>query len=290
MKEKKLITEYFDGVIRKDESKNDFSHSGFLAKSGLKLFSASIFTFLLLLSISSVGGTVSYFNDTEGTLDNYLRADPISFKVETAANQVDLSEEKIIDLVMTPDEISDPIQYFVSGKFISGDYEFCSGINVLGSNPFSISSKVITLVTEVSTTTGSWTLTVNIPEELKIPNKSCEVELTYLGWNAGSLLGKSFTDTRKVNLLFFIPSTFKVPSQTSFVPEITSTPIEEKIVDNPEVVSEIVEEKVEEVLPTPTPTPVEEVVEVTPTPTPTPTPTEIPPEPVSETPSQTEAQ
>jgi hypothetical protein len=293
MKEKKLITEYFDGVIRKGKSKNDFSHSGSLAKSGLKLFSASIFTFLLLLSISSVGGTVSYFNDTEGTLNNYLRADPVSFKVETAANQVDLSEEKIIDLVMLPDDISDPIQYFVSGKYISGDKEFCSGINVLGTSPFQVNSKIDSLVTDVSTTTGLWTITVNVPDDLKIPNKSCEVELTYLGWNAGSLLGKSFTDTRKVNLLFFIPGTYQASSKVGGNSESLVVPTTTENSQGDEVTQESVEISGEEVVPTPTPTPtpeVEEVVEVIPIPTPTESTAQQVVEVTVETPSQTEAQ
>lgn len=298
MKEnKKLKTENFDGVVR-IKNKENILPSYSLVKSGLKLTSAAVFSFLLLMSVSSVGGTVSYFSDSEGAMGNYFRADPISFKVDTATNQIDLSEEKKIELVMTPDEVSDPIQYFVSSRVISGNEEFCSRINILGTDPFSVATKLSSLSTDVSTTTGLWTITLNVPDELKVPGYSCQVELNYLGWNAGSELGKSFTDTKKIILLFFIPSTYKSLQVESISSEIVTPTIDETSQES--VVEEItteedtsgsVEDKKEimESDPTPTPT-ITPTPEVTPTvePVVTSTPVEETPQVDSQEPSQLE--
>ncbi len=289
MKEnKKLKTEYFDGVKRKERINDIYPTTFTLIKPSLKLSLTVVASFLLLLSVSSVGGTVSYFSDTESTLSNYLRADPISFKVETEADQIDLSEEKKIDLIMTPDEISDPIQYFVTSKVISGDSEFCAGIGLIGSEPFPVNTTTGSLLTEVSTATGLWTITTQVPDILKIPGKSCEVEFTYLGWSDGSALGKSFTDTRKVTLLFFIPSTFEVP-KVNFAQVVTSSEevllVEENLSeDNPPVVDASTDEKQEVVeVEKETEQPKEEKEEEVVVPTPTPTPSEIPQEVLAET-------
>ncbi len=299
MKDKKLITEYFDGVKRNGKTIKSFSMNLPLIKSGLKLSLATIFSFLLLLSVSSVGGTVSYYNDTEGVFNNYFRADPISFKVETATDQIDLSQDKRIDLVMTPDEISDPIQYFVASKIIAGDGEFCSGINVTGTLPFSVSSRIDSLNTDISTTTGIWTLTASVADGLKSPGMSCQVELTYLGWNAGSILGKSFTDTRKINLLFFIPSTYKIniPVDTPAVVEVISDveavteDTQSSDAETPSTTEATSTDENAVPEPTPTPSPVPTVtptpeVTVTPEPDTTPVPTQVSSEIPEPTPSQ----
>lgn len=278
-------------------------------KSGLKIFGVSVLSFVVLLGLSSVGGTVSYFNDTEESLGNYLRADPISFKVDTPLTQIDLTSEKQIEIVMTPDETSEPIQYFVTSKVISGGDTFCRSINAFGTWPFPINGKVDSIVTDVSTSTGSWTLTASVPEEERIANNSCVVELSYFGWNAGAELGHAFTDTRTITFEFFIPSTYVNNSVKVFTEPVSSSqPVDitpsggegdPTQATSTEAVPEenSVPEDALEVSPTPTPTPEVTLTPeptVTPTPAPevvsvpepTPTPTDTPPETVETPPSQ----
>lgn len=175
-------------------------------KTVCKIVGAVFVVFILALRVSSVGGTVSYFRDSEDSLNNYLKADLISFGISTETTQVDLSNESSFSIVMTPDSTSGPVQYFVSTKVITGDQLFCSKINAFGTWPFPINGKLFSTVTDISTTTGSWTITASVPEEDKIPGSSCVLEFSYLGWSANSELGRSFSDTRKVNIEFFIPN------------------------------------------------------------------------------------
>ncbi|MFZ2521877.1 MAG: hypothetical protein WAX44_02620 [Minisyncoccia bacterium] len=222
----------FDGVLlptiknttenTKKSANTNFGGSLFI--SGFRLASVIIVSFGILISVSSVGGTVSYFNDRELSLSNYLRADPIIFSVSPASSQVDLSGESSLELIMTPDPTSDPIQYFVSSKKVSGDDLFCNSIHILGTWPFPVDGQFVGLVTETSNTTGSWTLNLSVPEEAKVPNSSCEIELTYFGWNDGVSVSKAFTDTKKVLITLFIPDDYVAKNQAeSLVQSIISS-------------------------------------------------------------------
>lgn len=278
-------------------------------KSGLKIFGVSLLSFIVLVGLTSVGGTVSYFSDEEDALSNYFRADPISFKVETPLTQIDLTSEKQIEIVMTPDELSDPIQYFVTSKVISGDEKFCQSINIFGTWPFPVNGQVGSIVTDVSTSTGSWTLTASVPESEKVANNSCVIELNYFGWNAGSELGHAFTDTKTVTFEFFIPSIYvnnsvKVSSEpvsppppedilpsggegdptqsitTEVIPEENSEPVDVPVV-SPTPTPEVTTTPEETVTPSPTPEVVSTPESIT-----TPTSADTPPETVETLPSQ----
>lgn len=191
-------THHFDGVIRKRRKELTFST--------LKIVGMSSVVLSLLFSLSYVGGTVSYFNDVEASIGNYLRADPIIFSVTPEAAQVDLSQDYELTLNMVPDNTSDPIQYFVTSKFVSGDEAFCGRIHALTTYPFPMNGYVSLFTTDVSSTTGPWTMTLSLLPDDKVPDSSCVVELTYLGWRDGFDIGRSFNDVKKVTLNLFVPS------------------------------------------------------------------------------------
>ncbi|MFZ2523581.1 MAG: hypothetical protein WAW92_04320 [Minisyncoccia bacterium] len=241
-----------------------FSTKNAFVFSSIRIFIVSLVSFVVLLSLASVGGTVSYFQDTEQSLANYFRADPISFKLTVSQHQVDLSSENKVELVMTPDATSDPIQYYISAKIISGDDVFCGSIDLVGTWPFPISGKFLPLLTETTTITGSWTTTLSVPEENKIADSSCLVEITYFGWSADAPLGRSYTDTQKVLIQFFIPSNFV--SMNIVEPMLLRSVSEDKSEGNDVVVEEVINKVAEEIDENstenvePTPTPAEETI------------------------------
>lgn len=209
-----------DGVLKKETFKDEVLITRQLIFSGTKVFLSFFLVFVLFLTLFRVGGTVSYFTDVEMALSNYLRADPISFQVSSDKNQIDLSQgDALVTIVMTPDAISDPIQYFVSSNVVEGDLDFCNAVSVSGTWPFPVSGLLTSTITETSIVTGSWTLTINVPEVYRVANKSCLIELTYLGWNAGAELGRSFSDTKKISFTFYIPSDYNLSQPISSAPQ-----------------------------------------------------------------------
>ena len=76
----------FDGIRRNSKTKTFDSHqskSGMLY-SGLKMTGVVSLALVLLLSLSNIGSTMSYFSDVEKSIGNYLQADPLYFTVSVS--------------------------------------------------------------------------------------------------------------------------------------------------------------------------------------------------------------
>ncbi|TSC70802.1 MAG: hypothetical protein CEO12_178 [Parcubacteria group bacterium Gr01-1014_46] len=203
----------FHGVRRKqlkpsgpEENKTEVFQ---FKKFSLKIASISLVSVLVSFSLSSVGNTISYFNDVEQTIGNFLRADPIGFEVEidsADSAQVDLSlGEVVVTPIMTPNSDSEPIQYFVKAEMINGDSELCNTIHLFATYPFPYDGGLVSLNTGTTTEVGPWTMALSVPDYTMFSDKSCTVELVYKGWNSGVPFGKGYRDTQKVSITFIVP-------------------------------------------------------------------------------------
>ena len=194
--------------------------------SGLKMAGVAFIALVFLVSISSVGSTVSYFNDVETSIGNYLRADPLSFSVLIASStslQIDLSGGDLLMVpVMMPGLDSEPIQYFVTASTTGGDIGLCSALQTLTTFPFPYNGPLESLQTATTTDIGPWALTFYISDASLFSNTWCTVDLVYKGWNADSPPGKGYSDTAKVSLTFFVPGV-SVASFIATVDIIAST-------------------------------------------------------------------
>lgn len=227
----------FNGVKRQNvRANNPPLIKSLIFASGLRLSFTVLATFLFLISLSSVGSTTSLFYDSEQSISNYFRADPISFSVSPEDSQIDISSARSLELIMKPDPNSDPIQYFVSVKKLVGDDSFCNSIKAFGTWPFPTDTNFVGFVSEATNTTGSWTVEFSVPDDKKIPNSSCIIEITYFGWNDNLPLSRSYTDTQKVQVTFFIPSDFSqrvsAPLPQGVVEAQTSIQIDDPNEDN----------------------------------------------------------
>ncbi len=213
--------------------------------SGLKMFGASIAAIVLFFSFSSIGDTVAYYKNIEKSIGNFLQADPLSFVLVLATSteesvtsdtMIDLSglEKKIIP-VMTPDSLSEPIQYFVTSKITGGDSALCEAVNVLGTFPFPYDGKLASIYTATTTDTGSWTLSLSVPEESKVPNSLCIIDLVYFGWNADAPFGRGYRDKQKITLTLYIPSDYLSSNNVISLPieieESTDEPVPDLVLD-----------------------------------------------------------
>lgn len=200
---------------------------------GLKLVGVLSLALILSFGFGKVGSTVSYFNDMEGALGNFMQADPLTFTVEIASStsaQIDLSKGKtIVTPVMTPGPDSEDIQYLVKSEIVSGDKELCDSVHMTGTWPFPFDSNLTSLVTGTTTSTGAWTLELGVSDYTLFVNKTCSIDLLYEGWNNGSEYGRGYKDSHKVTLMFSAPEQAPIPVPSNLemltIPEIsTSTP------------------------------------------------------------------
>lgn len=276
----------FDGVrrpIKLSNLKNVNLETLDWKSSGLKVVGISVLAFVLSFSLSSVGSTISYFNDVEKTIGNFLQADPLSFKVaienENATStsaRVDISSGKAsITPIMTPDADSEPIQYFVKTVVTGGDLNFCENLRVFSTWPFPYDGNLNSLVTSTSTSVGAWTLNLTLLDANTFSNKSCTIDLVYEGWNADAQYGKGYRDTKTISLTFFVP---EIVPESSTIPEVVENAKSSSLETPPleeEVPSEVKDTSLEDVVP-----PVETVVEPPP----------VDPPPVEDPPAETQTE
>ncbi len=225
-----------------------------LKYSGLKMIGVGILSVALLVSLSFVGGTVSYYADEENSVGSKLLTSPLNFDVEIASStsaQVSISEGgELLVPYMFPLVDSKEIQYSVNSTFVSGDLGLCSSIKALGAFPFPYDGNLIGLQTGFSTQTGSWALTFSVPDISLFSGATCTVDMVYKGWNKDSVVGEGYSDVQKVTITFTTP---EIIAPVQFRESSA-------LVENPEVPTESVETPVveDEVLPTETAEVVEE--------------------------------
>ncbi|MDO8548430.1 MAG: hypothetical protein Q7R71_02045, partial [bacterium] len=178
-----------------------------------KIAALAIVAYALLIGISSVGGTVSYFSDVETSIGNYLRADPLYFSVAPATTTIEVGgEDALFVPVMTPGEESEPVQYYVASQMTGGDGALCSALSVLTTAPFPYDGPLLGLLTATTTEVGPWALTFGVaPDSLAVPGASCTADLIYTGWNADAAPGSGYSDVQKVSLTFVFTPPAEIP-------------------------------------------------------------------------------
>lgn len=236
----------FDGVNRKKFSETEaFGYDGANQKaslkySSLKMIGVGILSVALLASLSSVGGTVSYYADVENSVASKLLTSPLIFDVEIASStsaQVNISESgELVVPMMFPLDGSNEIQYSVSSEFVSGDLGFCSSIKALGAFPFPYDGNLIGLQTGFTTQTGSWALTFSVPNISLFSGATCTVDLVYKGWNATSIVGEGYSDVQKVSITFTSPQV--IPQASLRLSETETVPVEETVQETEEQTTE----------------------------------------------------
>ena len=280
----------FDGIKRSFLQKETSSDSSWfknsLRISSLKMIGATLTAWVLLAGLGTVGGTVSYYVDRESSAESRLIANQLSFDVQIASStsiQVDMDGDKLVVPFMFPLDESGPIQYSVSSEFVSGDSGMCNAIKALGAFPFPYDGNLVGIQTATSTQTGSWALTLSLPNASLFSNTTCVVNLVYKGWNASVPAGEGYSDIQTVSITFNVGDTAP-PLRQSLVsePEYVDAPL--IVVPQPEPVQSTDNVVKEETVVPPAPTPIAPVVKEEPKNTTPPVENVVTPAPTAPTP------
>ena len=161
----------------------------------------------LLAGGYTVGSTCAFFSDSEKTTANVFIADPLAFSLAPQNGKIDLGAgEQQFTVAVTPDEQSDPLQYYIRATQTGGDDALCQAVRVYSTAPNVFDGQLLSLISPTSTQMGSWTLHFYLsgaPEDFD--NASCTADITFIGSNASALLGQGFTDKHSLSLTFFVP-------------------------------------------------------------------------------------
>ena len=176
----------------------------------LQIFIALLLPVVAFLGASTVGNTVSYYSDVESTISNFLRADPLGFRLSLlGSSQVDMSNgAQYVLPIFTPNEDSEPIQYAISSYLSAGDITLCGLLEIEATSTFSYSGPLLLLSTGMSTATGALPIRFALPAGYSAnENTSCFIDLIFVGRNANAGVGEGYSDIQRLSIQFFLPST-----------------------------------------------------------------------------------
>lgn len=221
--------------------------------------SVVLVTSLLTVSIWSVQGTASYFNDTETTAQNELGAGILDFKANpdkssfTFTNGTQSDQGDLIT-VLAPEAGSVPMKYRVTVEQTGGSVALCSAITASVQTPFSYNSTLLGLTADNVIFSGPLTLSVTLtPSSAYVTGDTCTVDIVYTGWNQSlNHSDGGYGDVERV------PLTFTAPALPISGASAVNLGAEEKSADAPvietlqvEPVSETIPPVIEETIPAP---------------------------------------
>ncbi len=216
--------------------------------SSLKMAGVLLALLMLFTGISSVGSTVSYFNDIETSIGNLLRAGSLDFSVvlsDPLSSNIKLTAgaQAVTVIPSVTGGVGDfPLAYKVRIERTGGTSPaFCDAIDLQASStPFTYSGKLMNFVEGTTTSLAPLELNLSLPANSGFNiTDSCLVDVIYSGWVNGQSEGVEYHDEERVSLVIFDPPAVVVPvaeSISGFNPE-------------PEVVQDGGEEKSDEPLP-----------------------------------------
>lgn len=219
--------------------------------------SVVLVTSLLTVSLWSVQGTASYFNDTETTAQNTLGAGILDFKANpdkssfTFTNGTQSDQGDLIT-VLAPEAGSVPMKYRVTVEQTGGSVALCTAITTSVQTPFSYNSTLLGLTADNVIFSGPLTLSVALtPSSAYAPGDTCTVDIVYTGWNQSlNHSDGGYGDVERVPLTFTAPA-LPVSGISTFIPGAEEQPADAPVIETPQVepVSETIPPVIEETTP-----------------------------------------
>lgn len=198
--------------------------TGALASLAVVLGSSVIASFTL------VGSTVSYFNDTEASLENMLTAVALDLTLEQDGSLYNfigtqLQENPVNVEAPIPVPGSAEVYYEIETEVIAGDLPFCEAIVADASSPVSFIGPLIDLSAIGVAVTDPWDLSLSLSAPFT-NGELCEIDIVYTAWHAEAALGEGYHDEERISLMFQAPLEL-IPLQLQSYELLVSTPQED---------------------------------------------------------------
>jgi len=161
---------------------------------------------LAVLSTSSFGGTMSFYNDTESVPDNVFTAGLVDFVLtDTPFASVGSTTDWAVDV--TPHELSNPFYYYASSTDFVGNDELCNALTVTATldGQTMYSGLLSGLLTATTTVIDRWTFDFDNFENY--PGQSCKFFVEYNSWQTRHGMDQGgYSDTERVMYTITVPS------------------------------------------------------------------------------------
>lgn len=171
----------------------------------------AIVTSVCFASVSFVGSTVSYFNDTESSLQNKLQASLLDFKANSegpAHTFAGALDSVTISMTLSPEENSVLVDYQVSVEKVGGGV-FCDALLADAGTPVVYIGPLLALTATGVVLNQTWDLKLSLDPLITnyLPQEVCVVDLVFTAWYKDGETGVGYSDIEKVRLTLTAPTT-----------------------------------------------------------------------------------
>lgn len=203
---------------------------GGLALGELALSICVVVTSVCFASMSFVGSTVSYFNDTESSVQNLLRATALDFNVTADGETYNFSGTDLVDddgvliTMVAGEDDSAEARYTVVTEKMGGSDLFCNAINTSSNVPITYDGPLLLLSATEVTFDDPWEMSFSlVPDVVGLtPNEECVIDMVYTAFIAESETGVGYSDSERVRLEFYAPAAAPEALNAFSLPEDTS--------------------------------------------------------------------
>lgn len=238
--------------------RNTKSHSVSFGDVAIGAF--SVVASVCIVGLGFVGSTVSYFSDSESSVQNTLQAQALDFTLavdDTAysfiGNELD-DEDGALIAVVAPTEGSTDIKYSVQTKVVGKSTLFCESILVDASAPLVYQGSLVNLSASDVVFDEPWTLSLSLPANYGPfgEGEVCVIDIEYTAWDATGPTGVGYDDSEKISLTFTAPTPIALPSAEPFMMLPTSIEFTDDVVQDvppEEEVAKDVEDPIVQIVP-----------------------------------------
>src|SRR3989344_1555312 len=175
----------------------------------LKLLAFTLIVGLNGVALSQIGYTMGYYNDIESSTENTFVAGSVDFSLDISGWQPPETAVSMAPGDITKREVeidpqdSNPFQYFTALNNLTGDTDFCEGLNVVATleGDEVYNGPLVDFSTDTTTTLDSWEFTYSTGVN-DFQNKVCDFDIDYNGWQTRhdypTYENGGYNDTEKV--------------------------------------------------------------------------------------------
>lgn len=160
----------------------------------------------------TIGYTVAYYSDTEGSTGNEFKAAFLDFYLthndfNTFIGKEALGEYAVASVVMEEPGSLD-VQYFITTEKISGDDSFCNGLDLEATkNGIEVHDDSVLLFSDATTTDfGVWEFEFDLPPSVTDIGHGdiCDLDIVFSGWREDVVNPEDsgFDDEERINFSF----------------------------------------------------------------------------------------
>jgi predicted ribosomally synthesized peptide with SipW-like signal peptide len=197
-------------------------------KRGMHLIKIVAVLFMVCFSATNmfnIGSTVSYFNDSEESLNNTYQAGTLDFSTESIKEDGGLFSQSVTII----NNGSLDFQYTVKIEKTGGDDVFCNALNIeaLLENATYYSGNLldfISLPMIYSASSDEWRFIILPPENPNIFG-SCSFDFVFSGWQTNLSLSEGFSNIEKID-----DPVYRTQEIIEEITKIEETGIEEPVV------------------------------------------------------------